>query len=198
MFLLGGLLACSQANEDPGPSCTEGYDDDFRNGQFYGAPASYGHAKVVQGYISTGIGDIDYTNGDAHLSTFHRRDVDEDDDGEIVGLYIFMSTPANACDLGLRANSLPLVDDLSIRIESDCEGWPDEREGTYEWDEASPATVEVDHRVDGNVAEACFETELRPEGVVQLEHNNGTMTIDLSSFVIEGSVYSYAIPDEFG
>ncbi len=197
MLLLAWLVACSEEKVDAGPKCTEGYGTDFRNGRFYGAPESYGHAKVVQGFISTGIGDIDYTGGDAHLSTFHRRDVDAEDDGEIVGLYIFMSTPANACDLGLRANALPDVDALSIRIESDCEGWPEEREGTYKWDEASSASVEVDHRVEGNVEEACFETELRPEGVVQLEEYYGTMTVDLSSFVIKGSVYSYAIPDEF-
>ncbi|MES2644111.1 MAG: hypothetical protein V4850_31785 [Myxococcota bacterium] len=197
MLIFAWVLGCSQEKDEAGPTCTQGYGDDFRNGHFYGAPQSYGNAKVVAGFVSTEIGDIDYTNGDAHLSTFHHRDADADEDGEIEGLYIFLSSPANACDLRLRSNSLPVIDDLSITIESDCAGWTDAQEDGYEWNEASPATVEVDHRVTGDVAEACFETELRPEGVVQLESYSGTMTVDLSSFVIEGAVYSYAIPEEW-
>ena len=193
-FLLLFLLGCAE-EEAPAPECTEGYGTNFRNGKFYDTPESYGNATVKEGFISTGLGDIDYTGGDAHVSTFHVRDADDDEDGEILGVYISLSTPAHACDLKIRSNELPLVDDLFITVESDCEGWSNAMEHRYSWDEGSEPSVEVDHRVSGNVAEACFEAELRPQGVVQLESDAGVMTVDLSSIVVEGAVYSYALPE---
>jgi hypothetical protein len=118
----------------------------------------------VTGVLSTELGDIDFDA--VSVSVTHKQDVDPFEDGCIVHVQIDLQR-GSGCHLSLVAaervdvNGRLEIREVTLSADSQCPGFPDDREGTYqlggtpEVGDLAPGLVKVP---DSNAPSSCFHS----------------------------------------
>jgi hypothetical protein len=144
-----------------------------------------GASPVLTGTLVTDLGAIDFSGVTATLT--HKRDVDTYEDGCLVTIDLDFRR-GDGCHFVVSASERVdeqhrlAITQMVLTADSQCPGFPDEREGTYHVQgellvgDVDPGVAKVP---DANAASSCFHSTMlvRLAGVIQHDQTGQTLTL---------------------
>jgi hypothetical protein len=160
--------------------------------------ACTGAAAQVSGGLVSDLGTLGFDR--VTISMIHKRDVDPYEDGCIVEIGLDFARGdgcrfhVTAAERVSAAGQLA-IQDLSLKADSQCPGFPDEKEGAYSLKgslvlgDVNPGTLKVP---DANAAQSCFHTTItvRVSGALHSDETGSDLALAASTLTISADVIS--------
>ena len=158
---------------------------------------------TATGLFNAGTTGFEFTS--AHANIIHRRDIDEWEDGLIASLQLELSR-GTGCTFQLEAAGCVDAEDrlaiksASLKVDSQCPGFPQEAEGLYVYMEAAAlGSVKLGHpKIAGtDVAKACYAStlEISLEGLLTRAEGDLTLAVASTHIVVSGDFVSFGDAD---